>query len=393
VLAGTASCLAGLLLLASCGSGSRASSPSVVPSSTAPDRTEVSVDTEAGSVEPEVSEPEPANVDTTTAPTTAPSSASSATGAGSSGPTLEPLTGLPATDQDEATRPALIVKIDGHLGARPQFGLDRADVVIEEIVEGITRFMAVFHSEVPDVIGPVRSARTQDMLIAPMFVRPLFTWSGGNHKVTALVKKSPVVNLSATSTGRVKGLWYRTKKRKAPHNLLTRGALLLAQAPDGSKAPPSIFGYRAAGAVVGGREVSGAKLVLSSTRVVWLWDSKRQGWLRTSDRKAHVVDAGPQIAPANVVVLEVRYKPSAADPNSPEAQTIGTGKVLVFTAGHLVVGTWTRDDVNKPWALADNDGRPILLTPGRTWVELAHAAKTSIIDVGVKPADVPFRTK
>jgi hypothetical protein len=306
---------------------------------------------------------------------------------------IAPLTGLSGSDEAILRRPALIVKIDGHHGARPQYGLDQADVVIEEIVEGITRFMAVFHSVVPDVVGPVRSARTQDMLIAPMFDHPLFAWSGGNKVVTALVKKSPVVNLSATSGWRNKGVWYRTKKRKAPHNLLARGPLLLERAPEDSKAPPPMFSYRKQGASSAGREVSGVKLVLSSTRVLWSWDSKSASWLRTSDRKPHVADGGKPVRPANVVVLEVRYLPSKADPNSPEAQTVGSGKALVFSGGRLVVGTWTRESVNDPWTLTDGSGQAILLTPGRTWVELARAARLAIVDVGVDPASVPWKTK
>lgn len=304
-----------------------------------------------------------------------------------------PLTGLGTNDEALARRPALIVKIDGHHGARPQYGLDQADVVIEEIVEGITRFMAVFHSSVPDVVGPVRSARTQDMLIAPMFDHPLFAWSGGNKKVTALVKKSPVVNLSATSGPRAKGMWYRTKKRKAPHNLLARGPLLLERAPQDSKAPPPIFSYRVERAAPAGREVSGVKLVLSSTRVLWMWEPKSASWLRTSDRKPHLAEGDVPVSPANVVVLEVRYVPSKADPNSPEAQTVGSGKALVFSGGHLVVGTWTRASVTDPWTLTDNTGQAILLTPGRTWVELARASRLAIVDVGVDPASVPWKTK
>lgn len=366
-------------VLGACGGGSGAEpAPSVVPAVT---------DGRTPSTEPERVEPTTSSV-----PAAPQSSTSSAPSTTAAPVVLEPLTGLPVRDEASLLRPALIVKVDGHFGARPQFALDQADVVIEEIVEGITRFMAVYQSTVPEVVGPVRSARTQDMLIAPMLDMPLFAWSGGNRKVTALVRKSPVVNLSASSSG-PRGIWYRTKQRKAPHNLLARGGALFAQAPETSRRPPEMFGYRAPGADPGGRDISGFRVVMSSTRVQWVWDSKRAEFLRTSDRKPHTVDGGGQIGADNVVVLEVPYRPSKADPNSPEAQTVGSGKALVFTLGRVVVGTWTRDKTSQPWTLADKEGRPIALTPGRTWVELATPARLAIIDVGVEPNEVPWKTQ
>src|SRR5271165_5176465 len=79
------------------------------------------------------------------------------------GPPIAPLTGLPDPSGQSLTRPALSIKIENTPQARPQTGLDMADVVYEEVTEaGITRFMAVFNSAVPPVVGPVRSARIMD---------------------------------------------------------------------------------------------------------------------------------------------------------------------------------------------------------------------------------------
>jgi hypothetical protein len=90
-----------------------------------------------------------------------------------------PLTGLPG-DPSLATKPVLIVKIDNHPEARPQAGLNQADIVYEEIVEGITRFAAVFQSTDAAPVGPIRSARTTDLNIFAAYGRPLIAWSGGN---------------------------------------------------------------------------------------------------------------------------------------------------------------------------------------------------------------------
>ncbi|MEZ5272905.1 MAG: DUF3048 domain-containing protein [Ilumatobacteraceae bacterium] len=106
-----------------------------------------------------------------------------------------PLTGLPVTDPAAAARPAMVVKIDNNKNARPQSGLNEADIVFEEIVEVQTRFAAVFHSQGSDPVGPIRSGRTQDVDLLGSFNKPLFVWSGGNPAVTDIIEASDLVEL------------------------------------------------------------------------------------------------------------------------------------------------------------------------------------------------------
>ena len=129
-----------------------------------------------------------------------------------------PLTGLPITDQAAATRVALVAKIDNHPAARPQTGLNKADIVFEENVEALTRFAAVFHSQGSDPVGPLRSGRTQDIDILASLNKPLFAWSGGNYLVTKAINASDMVNVGY-SASRGKGGYYREKTMKAPHNM------------------------------------------------------------------------------------------------------------------------------------------------------------------------------
>ena len=285
------------------------------------------------------------------------------------------------------------MKIDGQRLARPQFNLDMADVVIEEIVESITRFMAVFQSRIPDVVGPVRSARTQDMLIAPMFHHPLFAWSGGNQGVTKLVTSSPVVDLSAKLGVRVRGMWYRTRSRRAPHNLLAKGPLLVDQTPPGLGAPPPLFTYRDAANAPSGEPVDGVRITMSGSRIEWSWDATSSRWLRSEDLTPHVVESGARIAATNVVILETVYGASSADAHSPEARTVGSGVAWVFTGGRLVRGTWSRTRVDDPWTLTDADGHAIALAPGSTWIELSRQHCAAVVGPGVDPSSVPFPHK
>ena len=119
------------------------------------------------------------------------------------------------------------------------------------------------------------------------------------------------------------------------------------------------------------------QLAMDGVRVGWEYDAAGNAYLRTQDGKPHEDrEAGP-ISSTNVVVLTVEYVPSPADANSPEAQTIGTGEVTVYTGGKAVTGTWTRNDRTDVFHLTAADGSPIRLTPGNTWVELARAGTAS----------------
>ena len=157
-----------------------------------------------------------------------------------------PLTGLPVTNPAIAARPALVVKIDNNAKARPQSGLNEADIVFEEIVEVQTRFAAVFHSGVADPVGPIRSGRTQDIDLLGSFNRPLFAWSGGNPNVTAAIEGSDLRELSALKSAAYRGGgFYRDEQRKSPHNLYAKGSLLFSLAPPDAGPPPQQFSYLA----------------------------------------------------------------------------------------------------------------------------------------------------
>ena len=120
---------------------------------------------------------------------------------------------------------------------------------------------------------------------------------------------------------------------------------------------------------------------MDGVNVSWKFDEQSATYLRFQAGKAHNDAALGQVNSVNVVVLVVDYQPSQVDTNSPEAQTTGTGEVFVFTAGKVVHGKWTRDDRLHPYTLTADDGTPILLTPGRTWIELARVDSTTPMGV------------
>ncbi|MEY2523121.1 MAG: hypothetical protein QOJ66_1686, partial [Ilumatobacteraceae bacterium] len=129
------------------------------------------------------------------------------------------LTGLPA-DATITSRPILAVKIDNYGVARPQWGLEQADAIIEENVEGITRFVALFHTNLPDAVGPVRSARIGDLDLLSAMNRPVFAYSGANPGVTDWIGSAAFSAVLVDFTAQHNPCYFRTADRPGPHNLL-----------------------------------------------------------------------------------------------------------------------------------------------------------------------------
>lgn len=285
------------------------------------------------------------------------------------------LTGL-ETDQVQ-TRPILVVKIDNVSGARPQQGLEAADIVIEEKVEsGLTRLAALFQSTVADPVGPVRSARTSDIHLLANLGAPLFAYSGANLGVGGALAASSLVDVGAT---KLSGQYYRESSRRAPHNLYSRTSRLWA-AGEGASPPRAVFEFRESGQSIGAgsRPSAGVDVDYGSARASFRWAADRNGWARTMDGRPHTVVGGAQIAPENVVVRFIDYVPSPADARSPEAVVTGSGPLWVFSGGHVVEGRWEQDSPASPTRWLDSEGNPIRLTPGRTWILLPSAGDAAI---------------
>ncbi|HQV56700.1 MAG TPA: DUF3048 domain-containing protein [Ilumatobacteraceae bacterium] len=293
---------------------------------------------------------------------------------------LMPLTGMAITDPAVAQRPALVVKIDNNAQARPQEGLAEADIVFEEIVEFQTRFAAIFHSVDPARVGPIRSGRTQDVDMLGSFNQPLFAWSGGNPGVTKAIDDSDLFDIGVMRDGAVG--YVRDRRGKSnidpEHTLFADPAALRTMAPADHPAPPQQFQYRTAEAAASGADAAGVDVDMDGLAVAWRWNAADGVYRRDQNRRPHQTTTG-QVVAQNVVIVEVAYVPSRVDVRSPEAQTIGSGTVTVYTGGRVVEGTWTRADRLQPFVLTNAAGKPILLTPGKTWVELAKPGTSTTV--------------
>ena len=289
-----------------------------------------------------------------------------------------PLTGLPM-EAAASQRPVLVVKIDNAPLARPQIGLNQADVVFEEGVEGgITRFAALFHSKPSEPVGPVRSARSTDINILSALRRPLFAYSGANDVFKEYVSRAPLVDVGVDTHPE---RYHRDNGRPSPHNLFSATPRLHELAPDGSRPPPALFPFRDPGEAASGLGARPVTRVTAfwrgpskETVALWDWDGTAQGWKRTQNGEAHVDGAGRQVIPANVVVQFVTYRDTGLVDSSgasvPEAEVVGEGDAWILTGGKLIPARWSKPSAEEITRYVDHAGAEVRLAPGRTWVEL-----------------------
>jgi len=283
------------------------------------------------------------------------------------GPPVAPLTGLPDPTMQSFSKPALSVKIENAPESRPQTGLQNADVVYEQIVEdGITRFMAVFNSNIPPVVGPIRSGRIMDPdLAAPL--GGIFVYSGGIQATEDAIKATPGVNV-IVDTGSGTAL-FRDNTKAAPHNLYGHTDQLLA-AGGKPTPPPPLFSYLPANTPFPGQSNVNAFTIKYNPTYgapTYTWDAAIGAWRRSIGLAPFTTTDGGQVTPNNVIIQFV-----GSYLQSPEAgsfNTIGTGDAWVFSAGKLIKGKWSRTSRTTPTQFTDASGAPIRLTPGRTWVE------------------------
>ena len=280
-----------------------------------------------------------------------------------------PLTGLPDPSGLSVKRPALTVKIENTPQALPQWGVDQADVVYEEIVNGgITRLAAIFISHAPAKVGPVRSVRPTDTQV----VWPLggiFAYSGGAPYAVASISTAPVKLIDENSAGTA---MFRDPNLYAPHNLFAIAPQLFdfggTPVP-----PPPLFSYRTSTEKAGGLPVVSFVVPFPSMyRVTWTWDTATASWDRTLFGLADVTGTGVRESPKNVVVMWVNYV-NGIGTEASYANLQGSGTAAFFIDGKETMGTWSRG-LSKADVVQyrTENGKIALMTPGQTWVELLN---------------------
>ena len=300
-----------------------------------------------------------------------------------------PLTGELTTDSALAQRRPVAVKVDnGSQRARPQAGLAAADIVYEVLIEGgRTRFLAVFHSEIPGRVGPVRSVRSSDFDLLADLSTPYLVSSGANTTVLAEMRQAERAGTMVDIGGLRNFVPYaRDPARRSPYNLYFHYANLLGgdadALPPGPLAAPvaPLFDYGSTNPE-GLADATGVTVAFHRSLgnvVSHIWDAAVGGWVRIQGGALMTTETDfgiTEVAPVNVAVVWMPHRASAAEVESPQALSYGTGDALVLTAGTVHNAVWERTADRAGFRFSDAAGNPLSLSPGSTWLLLANSSR------------------
>jgi hypothetical protein len=279
---------------------------------------------------------------------------------------VSPFTGEPVPFLNRV----LAVKIDNIVHARPQTGLTRADIVYAIPVEGgLSRFLAIFSSDYPRVIGPVRSAREDDLELLRQFGRPAFAYSGATPRLLPYIHRTArIVNLYAgTASG-----YYRNHSRIAPYNLYAHTRQLLAQSAAASKARD--IGFRFGPPPPGGTVTRSASVSYPAASFRFTWSAAKKRWLVTMDGAPAKTTDGGRLAPATVVIQHTTVRTSRFleyGQRPPYAQSAGSGSALVLRDGQAWTAHWSRPSANGGTTFTTASGQPMTFARGQVFIVLA----------------------
>ncbi len=293
-------------------------------------------------------------------------------------PAVCPLSGREPGNEALLERPAVAVKIENASIAYPLAGLEDAEIVYEELIEGgETRFMALFHCTDADKAGPVRSARMVDPAIMAPYTR-ILAYSGGNDAVIAALDAAGVVKLDEDHSG--DGLERIPREGLSlEHTLYAHTSPLRKlgrQTYDEPPAPELEFGD------LEGKSEKASKILISfsgSRGVEYTW-SEGTGWLRSQSDVAFMTESGEQLATDNVLIEEheVDLSDTVVDvfgtPSPEIADVTGSGRALLFRDGRVIRGRWKREAADGPVRFVTKSGDVMVLAPGSTWIELVPSS-------------------
>jgi hypothetical protein len=291
------------------------------------------------------------------------------------GPLLDPFTGKPV----KSLGPVLAVKIDNIVYARPQTGLQSADLVYVIPVEGgLTRYMAVYSSHIPPAVGPVRSARESDLDLLRQFGRPAFAWSGATPHLVPFIERAPIVDLYA-----LQAQGYYRSDRAAPYNLYANTRQLLAQAHGASKARD--IGFRFGALPAGGKSAASFSVKYPAASYTFRWSAKDKRWLTWIDGAPVNATEGGQLGGSTVIIQYAQISTSRFleyGGRPPYAKSAGSGRAVILRNGKEYTVRWSRPNLETGTTYTLSNGKRMLFAPGQVWVVLAPDSHASYVNAG-----------
>ena len=293
--------------------------------------------------------------------------------------------------------PVLVVKIDDTRAAHPQAGLEDADLVyIEQVEGGLTRIAAVFSSKIPAVIGPVRSARISDIEILEQFGRVAFAYSGAQKKLLPVIAAANLENLGAQRQSRE--IYSNDPLRSAPTAMMLQAQALMQKVKE-QQLPVAISksaGWNFAESFDTGTAIVSAKVSWPANSYDAVWSSTEKRWLLSHGGVANLAANGTHLGASTFVIQIVSITPSEYGDKfggvTPFTATVGSGRGYILRDGKYIAALWDRatPDVGTSWKTTS--GEEIPFAPGQIWIALTDKEPVFTPIPSKSPADAPSAT-
>lgn len=277
-------------------------------------------------------------------------------------------------------RQILVVKIDDTNAAHPQIGIEDADLVyVEQVEGGLTRLAAIYTSKLPPLIGPIRSARISDIELLAQFGRVGFAYSGAQSKMRPVIAEANLENLSAERNP--PSIYGKDPNRIGPVDMILKPELLLERANANPKirietATASVFAF--GDAPKGETNTAIAKIKWPSAKYELRWDSANEKWLIYFNEKPNMAANGEHLYADTAIIQIVSITPSIYGDKfgeiTPFSKTTGSGKAVMLRDGFSYQISWQRNLETDVTTWKSEDGGVANFKPGRTWIFLTDKA-------------------
>lgn len=282
-----------------------------------------------------------------------------------------PLTGEPVYDEDSLKLRPIAVMIDNEYNARPQSGLLDAEIVYEIPVEGnITRYMAIYHHNNTDKIGPVRSARPY-FIDKALELNAVYVHCGGSPQAL-----QDLAALKVNTLNDLKGspCFWRATDRKMPHNLYTSTKLMrevMEKSKFNNKTAPEYFKFNEEFLEPDGKKTNGISFKYSKNYIVgYEYDEKDKVYYRTiNDVRLKDKESGKDIATTNIIVEKTTAK-VLDKVGRLEVNIIGKNRGYYLSGGKLIEIEWSKSSRSAKTTYKDLKGNEILINKGVTWIQV-----------------------
>jgi len=286
------------------------------------------------------------------------------------------------TNMPGGNGPILAVKIDDTSQAHPQINIDKADIVyIEQVEGGLTRLATIFSNPktLPDLIGPVRSARISDLDILAQYGHVGFAFSGAQHLFYPKIDAANLENISADHEP--SSIYSRDLTRSEPTNLILHPHLLLAKTIDVEKRTidlPKNPGWSFGAAPTGGVPALSVSMKWPASRYSATWSSTQKRWLLDYNGAPDLAADGSQLGSPTLIIQMVSITPSIYHDKvggvTPFSQTVGSGSAYLMRDGKAFPIFWNRANATTPTTWTNKDGSPANFASGQIWIALTDTA-------------------